>query len=320
MKGAARVWLHIGAPKSGTSALQRYLNDNAEAVARDGLTYVTPKGKKSANDLAVAINRGRDSLGPLGADLSAGIEGAGTGQAIISSEMFYGVAPDAILGAVPALAGRDLRVVVYLRRQDRYLESKYIQKSKNGRFKGDMNRYLKKFGGSGADYADELAAWEATPGVTVVPRICEPARLTGGSTVSDMLALAGLPAPDPEAAAAARENASPSAVRLELMRLMAEAGGFDVKKIQRNLASAHPPAPGAKARIFGRAERLAVLDRYAPGNETLRARYFPDQAHLFDMSDLDDAPEAPDAAFTEEQRTEIRLLLETIAARMGEGG
>ena len=316
MKGAKRVWLHIGVPKSGTSALQRYLGNHASDLEAQGLTYLAPKRKKSGNDLAVAINRGRDSLRDLSADLCNQIETCGTDQAILSSEMFYGIAPDVILNALPALAGRDVRVLVYLRRQDRYLESKFIQKSKNGRFRGDIWKYLRKFDGSGADFAAELAPWEAAD-VTVVPRICEPARLTGGSTVTDMLALAGLPAPDADAVAAAHENASPSAMRLELMQVLSETDGFDTKRIQRRLASDHPPAPGSKARIFGRADRLKVLDGYAAGNETLRVRYFADQDHLFDMGDLDDAPATPDVGFTDDQRREIGLMLSAMAALYG---
>ena len=55
MSGAERVWLHIGVPKSGTSALQRYLGDNAAEVAAQGLTYLAPKRKKSGNDLSTPV-------------------------------------------------------------------------------------------------------------------------------------------------------------------------------------------------------------------------------------------------------------------------
>lgn len=316
MSGAKTVWLHIGVPKSGTSALQRFLGDHADALRAEGLTYLTPKRKKSGNDLAIAINRGRDTLGKISGDLCEQIENCPTEQAILSSEMFYGIAPEVVLGALPALQGRDVRVLVYLRRQDKYLESKFIQKSKNGRFKGDIWKYLRKFDGSGSDFAAELAPWEAQD-VTLVPRICEPARLNGGSTVSDMLALAGLPTPDAKAVAAAHENASPSAIRLEMMQILGDVDGLDTKRIQRRLASDHPPVAGSKARMFGKADRLAFLDGYAKGNEALRARYFPDQADLFDMSDLDGAPAAPDVGFTDEQRAEIGLLLSTIAAMYG---
>ena len=318
MTGARTVWLHIGVPKSGTSALQRYLGDHADMLRRQGLTYLAPKRKKSGNDLAIAINRGRASLAGISRDLCEQIEKCGTPQAVLSSEMFYGIEPDVILGAVPALQGRDVRVLVYLRRQDKYLESKFIQKSKNGRFRGDIWKYLRKFDGSGADFAAELAPWEAA-NVTVTPRICEPGRLHGGSTVSDMLALAGLPEPDAAAVAAAHENASPSAIRLEMMQVLGEVGGLDTKRIQRRLAADHPPAAGAKARIFGKADRLALLEGYAAGNEALRERYFPQQADLFDMSDLERAPAAPDVGFTDEQRAELRLLLSTIAAMYGAG-
>lgn len=306
-----RIWLHIGVPKSGTSALQRYVMQRADDLRAQGLANLVPKGKKSSNDLAVAINRGRDTLGAISADLCAQIDAPGPDQAVISSEMFYGIEPAALLNALPSLARHEVRVLVYLRRQDRYLESKFIQKAKNGRFKGDIWRYLQKFDGSGADFAAELAPWEAT-GLTVVPRICEPERLIGGSTVSDLLALADLPAPDPDEVAAARENASPGLLRLELMQMLGLTGGFDTKRVQRRIASVAPPAAGAKARFFTLPERRELLAKYEPGNETLRARYFPKQKHLFDQSGLDDATAAPDVGFDADQRKEISLMLATL--------
>lgn len=306
-----RIWLHIGVPKSGTSALQRYLMQRSDDLREQGLTYLVPKRKKSGNDLAVAINRNRDTLSSISADLCAQIDGPGPDQAILSSEMFYGIEPRKLLDALPSLANHDVQLLVYMRRQDRYLESKFIQKAKNGRFKGDIWRYLKKFDGSGADFAKELEPWEATD-VTVVPRICEPGRLIGGSTVSDMLALAGLPAPDPAEVAAARENASPSMLRLELMQILGLTGGFDTKRIQRRIASVAPPAQGAKARFFSLSDRQDLLVKYASGNEALRARYFPKQNHLFDQSGLDETAAAPDVGFSNEQRHEITLMLESL--------
>lgn len=313
-----RIWLHIGVPKSGTSALQRYLMQRSDDLRKQGLAYLVPKGKKSGNDLAVAINRGRDTLSNISADLCAQIDGPGPDQAILSSEMFYGIEPAKLMDALPSLARHDVRVLVYLRRQDRYLESKFIQKAKNGRFKGDIWRYLQKFDGSGADFAAELKPWEAT-GVTVVPRICEPERLSGGSTVSDMLDLAGLPAPDAGEVAAARENASPGMIRLELMQMLGLTGGFDTKRVQRRIASVAPPAQGAKARFFSLSDRQDLLIKYGPGNEALRARYFAKQNHLFDQTGLDETAAAPDVGFNAEQRTEIALMLATLKEQYAPG-
>jgi hypothetical protein len=63
------IWLHIGLPKSGTSSLQKHLLTHREALAGQGVAYVTPKGKTSCNDLAVAMNKSRDDLGKMAREL-----------------------------------------------------------------------------------------------------------------------------------------------------------------------------------------------------------------------------------------------------------
>ena len=56
---AGAVWLHVGTPKSGTSSLQSYFSRRAQSP---GFDYVTLSGKSCCNDLAIALNRGRDTL------------------------------------------------------------------------------------------------------------------------------------------------------------------------------------------------------------------------------------------------------------------
>ena len=154
------IWLHIGTTKTGTTALQHHLSSNRDALAEQGLTYVSPAGKTSSNSLAVAMNKNRaDALQELRADLSGQIAGRKTKDAILSSEMLFGIAPDRLVDAIPALAGEPLSVLVYLRRQDRYLESNYLQKLKNGRFRGSIHEHIARFKGSGANYWETLKPW-----------------------------------------------------------------------------------------------------------------------------------------------------------------
>lgn len=305
---AREVWLHIGTPKSGTTALQRHLTDNREALAGQGLAYVAPEGKTSSNELVIAMNKDRADLPAIAAALTRQIETCAAPRAILSSEMLYGVAPDRLYELLPVLAGCTVRVLVYLRRQDRYIEAMFLQKSKNGRFFGSISDYITKFDGSGSDFARELAAWADHPQATLVPRVLEPARLNGGNVVTDALTQIGLP--PPEDAAAPEVNISPGFHRVQLLQAASRAGIVPPRRLQRLLAARFPQDPAERAPVFSQAERRAYLARYAHGNEILRSRYFPEQKELFSTEDLsqpdDDRGIQP---FTEAQLREITSML-----------
>ncbi len=305
---AREVWLHIGTPKSGTTALQRHLTDSREALAGQGLAYVAPEGKTSSNDLVVAMNKGRAELPAIAEALNRQIETCAAPRAILSSEMLYGVAPDRLYELLPALTESRVKVLVYLRRQDRYIEAMFLQKSKNGRFYGSIADYIAKFDGSGSDFARELAPWADYPDATLVPRVLEPARLSGGNVASDALDQIGL-AP-PEDTGGPEANVSPGYHRVQLLQAASRAGIVPPRRLQRLLAARFPQDPAERTPIFTQSERRAYLANYAQGNETLRSRYFPDQKELFSTEDLslpDEDRGIP--PFTEAQLREITSML-----------
>ena len=310
-----QVWLHIGTPKSGTSSLQKYLVDQNDALKAQGLAYISPPGKSSANDLAIAINRDRPALAELAATMNAEIESRPESIGLISSEMFYGIDPDKLMGLLPALRTRPLNVLVYLRRQDRYIEAMFLQKTKNGRFRGTIEDYIKKFDGSGSDYQKMLEPWENAAGATLVPRVLERDRLVQGNVVSDALAQMGLNADAVETAD--EVNVSPGYHRVQLLQAAAEVGLCDPRKLQRRLAAKFPQKSAERAPIFDMHARLSFLNAYQSGNQALRSRYFDDHNILFDESDLI-KPEASTGipAFTDAQITEITRLLEVAKTLM----
>lgn len=311
------LWLHIGTPKSGTTALQRYVMGEARAgLAEAGLTYITPKNFGAANKLAIALNKGRaDEIAAFQADLAAQCLACTTPQALISSEMFYGIRPARIFQHFPQWREIEVKVLVYLRRQDLYLESGYLQKVKNGRFFGSINDYLTRFSGSGANYWETLQPWMAQDGLNIelVPRICERPRLVGGDVISDMAALMGLPEPAPEALAR-QQNVSPGITRLQLLSLASSIEGFHPRRIQRRLNHDFPDQQDAKAVMFTPKERQSLMQSFAAGNEALRQRFFPNAPTLFDMASVAAPPEPDDPPFTQAQLKEIKALLSTLQA------
>lgn len=307
------IWLHIGTAKSGTTALQHYLNDNRDLLLASGLDYITAPGHSSANKLAIAINKRRqDELQQISDHISERLSNSPARTALISSEMFFGMAPELILGAVPALAEAPLSVLVYIRRQDRYIESKYIQKMKNGRFKGSIWDYIEKFQGSGSDYAAELRPWTNVE-CLVRPRICESDKLVGGSTVTDALSVMGFDDLAAQVPAQRVENTSPSLGRIQLMQALSQAGHPRVRQIQRAL----PADTQGKARILSSSQKRAYFDSYADSNELLRRSYFAGQSDLFDTSDLDGPDRELSDGYSDAQLQEITRIFELLIPAQG---
>jgi len=309
----SEVWLHIGTPKSGTSSLQKYFDTHRDVLAGQGLAYLCSPDRASANDLAVAWNRNRtEQIAEQAGAINQAINDRPEERALISSEMFYGLPAAEIFEMLPALADRPLKVLVYLRRQDRYIEAKFLQKSKNARFIGSIQDFIAKFDGSGSDFAAHLATWTTCKGdVTLVPRVLERDRLEEGDVVCDVLTQIGLTgAPKPDTADV---NVTPGFHRVQLLQAASRAGIVPPRRLQRLMAVHYPPNPSDRGPILGHAERKAFLDRYGVGNEALRANFFPDWPSLFSMDDLDQpAVETGVAPFTEAQLYEITGMLKVM--------
>ncbi|KMW57543.1 hypothetical protein AIOL_002508 [Candidatus Rhodobacter oscarellae] len=303
------VWLHIGTPKSGTSSLQNHMLKNRAHLAAQGLAYLSPNGKGSSNDLAIAINKARPEIKTLAEELNRQIEEAPQRVGLISSEMFYGIKPETLTGLMPALAERPLTVLVYLRRQDRFIEAMYLQKSKNGRFRGSIAEYIAKFQGSGSDYAAMLADWAAHE-APLVPRVLEPARLAGGTVVTDALLQMGIDEPGEMQ----RDlNLSPGYHRVQLLQAAASVEVADPRRLQRRLAARYPQSPEERSPVLTPQERIEYVAKYADGNAALAQQFFSGQEDLFDRSDLESpADETGIPAYTDAQLREISRLLEII--------
>lgn len=302
------IWLHIGTAKSGTTALQHYCNENATALEDAGLLYVTAKGHSSVNKLAIAINKYRtEQLREISEHVTHAIRTSDAGKALISSEMLFGMTPSSILEALPVLADYPLNLLVYFRRQDRYIESKYLQKMKNGRFRGTIWDYIKKFDGSGSDYYAELQPWFNLE-CDIHPRICERDSLIRGSTVTDALSVMGFYDLTQMVPETRIENTSPSLGRIQLLQALADAGHPKIRQLQRAL----PPDQGGKARVLTRAERLDYLSKYLQSNEALRQSFFPALPQLFATDDLKDGPDQLSTGYSSEQITEIRQMFELL--------
>ena len=138
---AKKLVLHIGMHKTGSTSIQRFLSRNRPALRLGGVLYPSTKGvdgrrESKHNSIFTAISHEADygaphpELGPsaeLIAAVAEQIEQSRAHTAILSAEGFSGEKPDFAAAFKPLAERFEVRVVVFLRRPDIWLESFYRQ-------------------------------------------------------------------------------------------------------------------------------------------------------------------------------------------------
>jgi hypothetical protein len=130
------IYLHIGANKTGSSALQNYFNNNRKALLDKGILYPSAGIRGDAHyelsDLLgftqmtqAAVDFAAKPLVALSASLRSEILSHPANTVVISSEYF--VLPKAVETVRRFFEGFDVKVVVYLRRHDKWWPSAYNQ-------------------------------------------------------------------------------------------------------------------------------------------------------------------------------------------------
>lgn len=197
--------IHIGAPKTGSSYVQRLLYDNRQALLRDqGILYpeVSLRGF-GHHDLAFLTGGGYPDwaipqdrpLEALQADLHKAVS-AHDGSIVLSSENFY-LFPDPaqlkhLLLQTGASTGREIHILVYIRRQDDAHESWYNQTVKAQGAAHTIDECINRHFGLW-DYHARLERWAAAFGAgSLRVRRFHPAAFSGGSLRGDFLQQAGI--------------------------------------------------------------------------------------------------------------------------------
>jgi hypothetical protein len=133
----ARIVVHGGWFKTGTTAIQKFLWDNRAALRQKGIYYpATGLRRKPRFAPKHCFWEGKARTG-FSADriwpaLRREIRRSGCDTVVLSNEGFSGADAARITQLVTELQPHSLRFCCYLRRQDEYLESQYNQLTKNG--------------------------------------------------------------------------------------------------------------------------------------------------------------------------------------------
>ncbi len=190
------VFLHIGLHKTGSTALQKFLRDNAELLRAKGCLY--PLSGRPPRDsfmfghhlLPWSLSRDKNLL-PVWDKLAAELDTSTATRVIISSEEFEFVRRrDAIQSVLKRLPDCTVRLVCYLRRQDRLIESEYNQFVKDGGGFASIEEFAKRMQGR-LNYLELLERWESVFGLSnIIVRVYEQEQLRG-DLYADFLSAVG---------------------------------------------------------------------------------------------------------------------------------
>jgi hypothetical protein len=258
----ATVYLHIGAPKTATSTLQSMLAGNFEPLLKQGVLYPKLLRHGDAHHTLVAdliqayqghtmadLWYGDRTRGEAWQDLQREIEQyPGIDKIILSSELFFGQTQrleDMLADIRSRLSEHELKVVVYLRRQDQLYSSFFNQDVKGARqWAHNAYQFFQTHQIFQHDYSELLGIWSSGVGrENMVIRPYESAQWVGGNIVEDFCAVTGI-APLGNVPTASNESLGPT--QLYLKRCLNRVG-YDKGANENVLALLQricPEAPG----------------------------------------------------------------------------
>ncbi len=238
--GLVDVVLHVGSGKTGTSTIQAFCRRNRDRLRAAGVLYPRTPGEarhgrlglsiRSDAELAASPHWGRQPWSDpaefrtdFRRDLTAEIAEAGAPTVLFSDEGLFAATSDAGLARLRQLLddlARSVRVVVYLRRQDDHLVSRYQQLVKTGEVRRLAAWATDDFS-SIYDYDAALRRHERllAPDALVVRRF-EPGRFDDGSLLQDFLDAAGVTARADDLDQVPHRNESLDAESVEFLRLV----------------------------------------------------------------------------------------------------
>jgi hypothetical protein len=301
--------LHIGSGKTGTSSIQTFLNRNRDRLADLGHLYPKTPGVTRHIRLGLFI-RPDDALDDyigwhrqcasspeafrrtFRRRLFREINESGLSRVLFSDEALYGSSRESLrrLSRFTHRIAGSLRLVVYLRRQDDHLASRYQQRVKIGETKRLSDWVNEPDLSDAYDYDARLRMWERLldPDEFVVRRF-ERDSFVDGSLLQDFLDASGVDARAEEMAQGPSRNISLDAESVEFLRILnlyrveneaARVGLIDNRKLVTRLVE----QTRGPVLTLPTAALDEFMERWEEGNRAVAERYLHDgTGELFRM-------------------------------------
>ncbi|MDO4522006.1 MAG: hypothetical protein Q4B57_02525 [Eubacteriales bacterium] len=340
----ATVYLHIGTPKTGTTALQFFLPENNEILRKHGVEFPDFGFRYTNRGLN---HNGRFLLGaaklPAGsqeqtrkeqAEYQAGLEKlkalAQHRDRIILSE--EGLWPEGAqrpgfwqhLKKDMDDLGIELKIIVYLRRQDDFVQSHWAQLVKNRGSLNDFREHLQWMAKIGypLDYEKYLREIRTYVGVgNMIVRVYDKSCYVGaeGTIFSDFLAIFGLRMADGFEVKQSVYNTSLSGDTVELRRMMnrvkgTQGGAHPLTLALKQIQEIDEFANGWKDTMCfeSEEEHQRFMAQYEPGNAAIAREYLGREDGVLFPSAREQRPYQADA---DRMIGELAVLLADMTVR-----
>lgn len=283
-----KIKLHIGANKTGSSALQRFIQKNVRVLSDYDIYVPSQKFELEGNvtgEHVFALQAIMDSHDPAGS-LSSRLdtfEAQGIETLLISAENLSNLGSAEKVGA--AFANFDTQALLYIRRQDELLLSSWQQwGSKTSR---NFQRWLDNAFTTTGLWATTIEAWESYLGDGKVDvRVFERDHLKDGDIQSDALDFIapGLQQADVEFIKGVNPNPSfwDSLIPLVAGSNQIFDGPHDnnfYREMRWLLGDFY--TSGKKVSTISQKKREDIIAQYDEENETVRSRFFNEHSALF---------------------------------------
>jgi len=295
----ARIDLHIGTHKTGTSTIQQWLDRNQTALLRQGILYPLSGRPRRVPDAQHALawslrgifDQRFDDHWPT---LLKEIEKSDAGHAIISSEDFDFATDEQVRRIREVLEKHDVRIVVYLRNPRAFLTSAFTQQVKSStRWSGTPRQFLEK-NLHRCNYPLLLNRWANMFGKSQVqPRLFDGVDRRGG-LLADFAAATGIDVEEVDTFDVETQNTKPRMGQVETLlalnrlekRMPSNRVCYRLFYALRNrVREATPigrcaelvPVPRIDPQIYSDAELDELRRTTNAWNESLFGEYFPDE-------------------------------------------
>ncbi|HRJ10547.1 MAG TPA: hypothetical protein PK490_11930 [Prosthecobacter sp.] len=322
--GEPSLLLHIGTHKTGSTAIQRALRKNRAVLLKRGIV-----SQPRCNDALRAMLE----LGEMDASLCARIAGqlaafrtAKASSLVVSNEglcgdplLGYRNAPDFARRMRSCTAGYKVTVLVYIRRQDEFIESLYTQKIHEGHTL-TFEEFLDQISGLVFDWHALLESYAEVFGREniIVRRYEKRFMPRRESLLEDFFEItgaghAGLELRQGDAA----PNAGYSRIAAEIARQCnSHLGTEERREMRRVLQASIPKQPHESYSHMDGPARASLLARHEASNALVARDYFGDTTgRLFEFLPEEDAGIASAPATGEMLAALVKVLLQTHARR-----
>lgn len=302
------LFLHIGIPKTGTSSIQKFCATNREAMKKNGYCYPqdirTYPGIHPNRNAHFMMHVDKDSSDPEAA--SRQLFELGMNQihdcfqsfdnVVLSDEglwMSSGRQRSSLWDELKADAqahGYEVKIIVYLRRQDQFLSSRYNQRVKHSGLTQTWDKHVANAPDSLADvldYAAKLSKIEEVFGKDhIYVRRFDRSSFFGGSIYADFFYCLGLELTEDYQPLEADANLALKGNTFEIMRVVNTMKSLDdgQRAYLRRIISSCSKESGKHYNytMFSKEEAEDFISSYRQGNDQIAEEFIGDGQPLFD--------------------------------------